>query len=376
MKVLTLAGISPSTVFSHAPLSNALRNEGHEVMMTASLEVELPTIAGLGLPAVRVTNPDVDPKEIIARGGFQVPNDPIEREQMSGRWYARLEAATLDPLLALAKDWRPDVVIGGICCYAAPLLAAHLGVPWVRHGWDIHDPRLMDLGAVEELDDLLSEVGIDGIPVPDMMIDITPPSLRPADARPTQMMRWVPGNTQRILEPWMYAKGGDARIGVTIGTGVASHGQFDLLQGILDNVRTLDAEVVVAVTDKDAVTVRERVPDIRAGWIPLDVVAPTCDVIVHQSGGSTMMTALSFGVPQVLVPEPTLYRANDMARRLVEAGVAITLTPDEATSDVIAKSCQEIISNPAYAKAAAGLRQEIAGLPSPAEVARRVEQLV
>jgi UDP:flavonoid glycosyltransferase YjiC (YdhE family) len=378
MKVIILAGIAPSTVFSHVPLATALRNAGHQVMMTASLEELIPVIAGVGLPVVRITDPELSARQIIA--GYprllQIPDDLIERETQSGRWYARLEAVTLDALLAFTEDWRPDVVIGGMASYAAPLLAKTLGVPYVRHAWDIHDPKLLDLGAADELQDELAKLGLDGLPEPDMMIDITPPSLRPHDAAPAHMMRWIAGNTQSCLEPWMYRRSERPRIGVTVGTGVANYNQYDFLQAIVENVGTLDAEVVVPVTEDAAPVLRERLKNVRAGWMPLDIVAPTCDVLVHQSGGSTMMTALSFGVPQVLIPDPTLHRANEMARRIVDAGAGISITPEEATSDVIAKHCQEIISTPSYAAAAAGLAREIAALPLPSEVARRVELLV
>ncbi|WP_131732788.1 glycosyltransferase [Actinomadura formosensis] len=378
MKALVLAGVAPSTIFSHVPLATALRNAGHQVMVTASNEEMIQTIVDVGLPAVRVTDPDVSLQQILAAGGkpVHVPTDPVERERMSGGWYARLEAATLDALLAFAEDWRPDVVIGGMASYAAPLLATRLGIPYVRHAWDIHDPHLMDLGATDDLREQLTELGLDRIPDPDMLIDITPPSLRPQGAAPAQMMRWIPGNSQCRLEPWMYTRGAGTRIGVTIGTGVANYNQYDFLQGLVENITALDAEVVVPVTEDAAPALRERLKDVRAGWIPLDVLAPTCDVLVHQTGGSTMMTALSFGVPQILIPDPAMHRVNEMARRLVESGAALALSPQEATSEAVAKTCQKIISDPGYAEAAAGLAGEIAAQPLPSEVARRVERLV
>ncbi|GAA3435894.1 glycosyltransferase [Kutzneria kofuensis] len=377
MKVLVLAGVAPSTVFSHVPLANALRNAGHQVMTTASVDELMPTISGVGLAAVRVTDPNLTPQQIIAQSGLtRVPDEPLEREIMAGRWYAHMEYVTLDALLALSKDWRPDVIISGVTSYAGPLLSAHLGVPYVRHAWDIHDPKFMDQGAQEQLREQLTALGLDGLPEPAMTIEIAPPSMRPADAAPAQMMRWIPGNSQAVLEPWMYTRGEGSRIGVTIGTGVASYNQYDFLQGVVENIATLDSEVVVAVTEDAAPTLRERLQNVRAGWIPLDVVAPTCDVLVHQTGGSTMMTGLTFGVPQVLIPDTRMYRAADMARRLAETGAAVVLTPEEATSEVIAKTCQEIITNPSYAEAAAGLAAEIAALPGPDEVARRVEALV
>lgn len=378
LKAIILAGVAPSTIFTHAPLATALRNAGHQVMMAGSVEDVIPTIAGVGLPALPITDPNLTPQQILASEAhlMQVPEDPVERERQSGRWYAKLESVTLDALQAFAADWHPDVVIGGDNSYAAPLLARRLGIPWVRHSWDIHDPRLMDEGANEQLAKHLAELGLDRLPDPDMLIDITPPSLRARDASPVQPMRWIPGNSQCRMEPWMYTKGADTRIGVTIGTGVANYKQHDFLHDIVDNVSTVGGEVVVPVTEDAAPALRERLANVRAGWIPLDILAPTCDVLVHQTGGSTMMTALSFGVPQILIPDPNQYRVNEMARRLVDAGAAVTLTPDEARTEVIAKHCQEMLSDPAYTAAAAGLAREIAAMPLPAEVARRVESLV
>jgi len=377
LKVLISAGVAPSTVFSHVPLANALRNAGHEVMTTASLDEMLPVINSVGLTAFRTTDPNKTTREIIAQAGLtRVPSDPVEREIMAGRWYSYIEYVTLDALLAFTKDWRPDVIISGVTSYAGALLAAHLGVPYVRHAWDIHDPKLMDEGAVDQLRDQLTELGLDGLPEPAMTIEIAPPSMLPASAAAAQMMRWIPGNAQCVVEPWMYKKGAAARIGVTLGTGVAQYNQYDFLQGVVENVATVDAEVVVAVTEDAAAEIKGRLKNVHAGWIPLDVVAPTCDVIVHQTGGSTMMTALSHGVPQVLIPDTGMYRACDMARRLAEAGAAVVLTKEEATSEIIAKTCQEMISDPSYAAAAAGLAREIATLPLPDEVARRVEWLV
>ncbi|RSN55632.1 MULTISPECIES: glycosyltransferase [Actinomadura] len=377
MKVIILAGVAPSTIFTHAPLATALRNAGHQVMVTSSIEEMIPVITGVGLPAVPVTDPETTPQQILAKAGLaRVPEDPVEREGLSGRWYARIETEPLDALLAFAAEWGPDVVVGGMSVYSAPLLAARLGVPYVRHAWDIHHGRLADPEASDELREELAELGLDGLPEPDMMIDVTPPSLRTPEAGPAQMMRWVPANAQSRLEPWMYTRGEGRRICVTIGTGVATYNQHDFLQGIVENISAVDAEVVVPVSDDAAPALRERMPDVKAGWIPLDVVAPTCDVIVHQTGGSTMLTALTFGVPQILIPDPGQHRACDMARRLAEAGAAVVLSPEEATSEVIAKKCQQILSDPAYAEAAAGLGREMAALPLPSEVVRRIERLV
>lgn len=378
MKVIILAGLAPSTFFAHVSLATALRDAGHQVMVTAADDEVIPVIAAAGLPALPVMEPGLTRHQMVAEAGLGgVPEDAVEREYMAGRWFALIETKPLDALLAFAEDWRPDVVIGGMLAYGAPLLAARLGVPYVRQAWDIHPTTLFDGGAAHQLRDELAELGLDGLPEPDLMIDIMPPSLRTPETKPAQMMRWIPGNSQCRLEPWMYTKGADNRIGVTVGTTVADYNQYDFVQGIVENIATLDAELAVAVPEAAVPVLRESLSEnARVGWAPLDVLAPTCDVLVHQSGGSTMMTALSFGVPQVLIPDSGQFRQTEMARRLVEAGAALMVSQEQATTEIITKKCQEIISNPGYATAAAGLAQEIAALPLPSEVARRIEWLV
>ncbi|HEX6359328.1 glycosyltransferase [Actinophytocola sp.] len=378
MKVIILSGITPSTFFAHVSLATALRDAGHQVMVTAAADDVIPSIAAAGLPALPVMEPGLTREQIFAEAGLaRVPEDAVEREYMAGRWFALIETKPLDALLAFAKDWRPDVVVGGMLAYGAPLLAARLGVPYVRQAWDIHNPKLFDAGAAFQLREALAELGLDGLPEPDMMIEVMPPSLRTPETKPAQAMRWIAGNSQCRLEPWMYTKGADTRIGVTIGTGVADYNQYDFVEGIVKNIATLDVEVAVAVPQAAVPVLRERLDEnVPVGWAPLDVLAPTCDVLVHQSGGSTMMTALSFGVPQILLPDAGQFRQGDMARRLVEAGAALTLSHEQATTEIIAETCQEMISNPSYAAAAAGLAKEIAALPLPSEVARRIEWLV
>ncbi|MDT8909765.1 glycosyltransferase [Amycolatopsis sp. PS_44_ISF1] len=379
MKVIVLAGITPSTFFAHVSLATALRDAGHQVMVTAAADDVVPAITAAGLAAVPVLPPGLTRERVTAETGlFPPPPDALERERWAGGLFAAIESRPLEALVEFGESWRPDIVIGGMLAYGAPLLAARLDVPYVRQAWDIHDPELFDAGAESQLREQLERLGLTGLPEPDLLIEVEPPSLRQPGGRPGQMMRWIPGNAQCRLEPWMYTKGAATRVGITVGTAVADYDQYDFVQGIVENVAALDVETAVAVPGEAVPTLRERMDGtgVHLGWIPLDVLAPTCDVLVHQSGGSTMMTALSFGVPQVLLPDAGQFRQVDMARRLVEAGAALTLSHEQATTEAIAEKCQEIISDPGYAAAAAGLAAEIAALPLPSEVVRRIEGLV
>jgi UDP:flavonoid glycosyltransferase YjiC (YdhE family) len=114
--------------------------------------------------------------------------------------------------------------------------------------------------------------------------------------------------------------------------------------------------------------------DVHAGWIPLDVVVSTCDLIVHHSGGVTAMTGLNAGVPQLLIPKSPY--SIGPSRRISDYGAAITLLPEDATADRVAGACREILSDPSYAKRAGALACENAALRLPADVVGDLEELV
>lgn len=211
MRILFIAGASSATVFALAPLATAVRQAGHHVVMAATQEM-MPVVAGVGLPGIPVTAKGIPDFASKDRSGnpLPVPRTPAEQMHHTGGWFARMAAESLVPLLELSACWRPDVIVGGTMSYAAPLLAARLRVPYVRHAWDAMEFAAMDAGAQEELLPELTELGLAGLPEPDLFIDISPPSIRPPHGQPVQPMRWTlatpsgssnPGCTPRASSP-------------------------------------------------------------------------------------------------------------------------------------------------------------------------------
>ncbi|MFD0039131.1 glycosyltransferase [Streptomyces anulatus] len=368
-----MAGGSMATVFSMGALASAVRNAGHQVIVSSTEEM-MPTIAGIGLPAVPFTDLSIGHFTTTDRAGNPVEFTPGGDAELrfTGAWFGRMAAAGLGPLRRLSESWRPDAVVGGTLSYVAPLLAAHLGVPFVRQSWDISETADIDAAAREELRPELDELGLSRIPAPDLLVDICPPSLRLPSAPPAQYMRWVPANPQCRLEPWMYEKGARRRVCVTSGTRVALAESAGFLRTLVKEVSPLDVEVVVAAPADAAEELRAEFPGLRAGWFPLDVVAPTCDVILHHAGGSTGMTAMQAGVPQLLIPQGVNFEAG--SRRIAEFGAAITILPGDDTPDTVTAACQELLSNSSYAQRAGRLADEIAALPLPSDVVGAIEK--
>ncbi|MER7670872.1 nucleotide disphospho-sugar-binding domain-containing protein [Kitasatospora sp. NPDC096128] len=379
MRILFVAAGSPATVFALAPLATAARNAGHQVFMAANADM-MPVVVEAGLPGLPTTELPIKHFITTDRNGRPeaIPADPVGQALFTGRWFARMAAASLAGMLELTRDWRPDVVVGGTMSYVAPLLAAHLGVPHVRQTWDAIDADGIHPGADAELRPELAELGLDRLPDPDLFIDICPPSLRPAHAAPARAMRYIPANRQRRLEPWMYTKGERPRVCVTSGSRVAKESydkNYAFLRDLADSMAAWDVELIVAAPEEVAASLRAELPDaeLRAGWVPLDVVAPTCDLLVHHAGGVSTLTGLNAGVPQLLIPKGAVLETP--ARRIADYGAAVTLLPGQDTSDGIAAACQDLLAQPAYRKHAQELSHEISAMPQPAQLVAALEQL-
>ncbi len=385
MRVLFVAAGSAATVFAMAPLATAARNAGHQVIMAANDDM-IGVITGSGLPAVSVCTLPISHFIYTDRTGqpVSIPADAAEQTLFTGRWFGRMAAAWLRPLRSLAQAWRPDLVVGGTMCYAASLLARHLGIPHVRQAWDAIEATGIDRGADEELRPELAELGLDNLPEPDLFVDVCPPSLLPPTphpARRTQPMRWISASGQRQLEPWMYTSGERPRVCLTAGSRVADgeaeqdfrRRSYEFLRSLAVAFLSLGADLVIAAPETVAASLRAELPEVRAGWIPLDVLAPTCGVIAHHGGGVTSMTAVSAGLPQVIIPQGAVLVPP--ARRLAGFGAAVTLAADPS-AQAVADACGQVLDDPWHRKRAVELSAEVAGLPPPADVVAALEDLV
>jgi UDP:flavonoid glycosyltransferase YjiC (YdhE family) len=369
MKLLFTAGGGQAAVFGAAPLATAARNAGHDILLALD-EPLLGTAEAIGLPAVSIS------AELL-RYGHELA----------------MASARLEAMVDLAEAWSPDVVVGGLS-YIPGLLATRLKVPYVRQAWV--PTADMPARAARDLRLELDRLGMAELPDPDLFIDVCPPSLRPssapAPASGGQPMRWIPRNRQRRLEPWMYTRPhGRHRVLITSGTRTLMLGiPGRSVRQLLDQLALAGAEVLIAAPEGAAEKLGIELGDVRIGWIPLDVVAPTCDLVVHHGGATTAMTVMNAGVPHLIMPDNGYGAA--VARAVAGSGAALLVTPPEQDSgadpasgqgpasgqdpaEAIAAGCREILGTPRYTEQARALAEEIAGLPTPAELVRTVEAL-
>jgi UDP:flavonoid glycosyltransferase YjiC (YdhE family) len=378
MRVLFIAaGTSPASVFAIAPLATAVRNAGHDILVAAFDELT-PSIEAVGLPPVSVvSHATTDSIKTMNRplGTIEFPFTPEKELPFLGGWFGRQAAVSLDGLLKVSRDWHPDLVVGGTLAYATSLLSASLEIPHVRQAWDWVSFTAAHPYANEELQPELALVGLAQLTDPDLFLDICPPSLKLPHAPEGSAMRWIPGNKQRKLEPWMYTKGDRPRVCVTIGSFRTEQPEmFDYLCDLVDQIKKIDVELVVAASEPAAAELRARHPDVRSGWVPLEFLAPTCDAIVHHNGGLTAMNAMNAGLPQVILSRFEAF--DESLRLLTEQGSSIVLHRGEDTAENAAKACEAILADGLYAERAGLVSDEIKSMPPPPEMIGLLEKLV
>jgi UDP:flavonoid glycosyltransferase YjiC (YdhE family) len=390
MKILFITTGSQATYYAAAPLATAARNAGHQVMMAAH-EPWVETAEAIGLPTFCFTADPIRHFMGLANPGqgLRFPEELGDEAMIGqGRGFARMGLAGLESLLELAKDWPPDVVVGNSQSYSAMLLAAHLKIPYVRHVEYLGIPFTgIAPGAEEELRPELERLGLDGLLEPDLLLDATPPSLRPSHDPVGQPVRWIPSNPQRLLEPWMYTRP-EGRRRVLITSGFRSIMFRDpgwSMPLLVSELSKMNAEVLIAASPGAAERFGPELGDARIGWIPLDVAATTCDLAIHHGGATTATTFMANGVPQLIIPEnpPEFwpnYHRKAIATAVSEFGAGQMLwpraqEPDKAPGEVIAATARELLSDPSYTEQTQFLAKEIASQPSPSEIVPMLEAL-
>ncbi|GAA0318958.1 glycosyltransferase [Actinoallomurus spadix] len=353
--MLFTAGGSQAIVFAIAPLASAARNAGHEILLAAD-ESLMEVAEAIGLPAVCI-----------------IP------ERMRFGQDVLTAAVRLDALLELAEDWAPDLIVGGLS-HVPRVFAARLGVPYVRQAWHFASMDRRDRTVLEGLAPEMRRLGVAELPEPAMFINLCPPSLRPPGSPAARSMRWAPRVRQARVEPWMYTRpDGRPRVLITAGTrNLVLDTLGTPLRALVDELTGAGAEVLVAALPEAAERLARETGDVRAGWIPLDVVAPTCDLAVHHGGATTVATMINAGVPQLLIPDMGMSR--NIAESLCGFGAALMVEErrtdaDRNPGELIGARCREMLSDPGYAERSRLLAEESASLPTPAEVLRELEAL-
>lgn len=366
MRVLVTAAV-PSHLMTVVPLAWALRAMGCEVLVAGKPEVTR-TARAAGLCTADVTEADPGREARRRAGAASASDGPPDWARMGDNWRARV-ANVIDGYLDVARAFGPDLVITDPIEYSGPVLAGVLGVPYAVHRWG---PESLSSEAFPHaraaLAGLCAGLGAaDSYGEPAAIIDPCPPSLQSPEATPaSHPMRFVPFNGAGDAPQW--PSDGRTRICVSLGmfgfSALAEYGSASVLDVLARGLEgRTDLDVVLPAPAEHLDRVRDLPAPVRVvPQVPLHTILGGCDLVLHHGGSGTALTAATFGLPQLVLPQAHPALAS-CAECLVKTGVA------REAGTAPAAVIDEVLASGREAERAAELREELMALPTPAQTA-------
>lgn len=398
------------------PLAHVLQSAGHEVRVSTGVHGQIvgrsdveATITAAGLTAVplgaREPEPTGDSAQPFSASSLRVPGALVQpigeeswrvvRDELIAlfSWHvcpdstAQGRFPVLEDLVAFARAWQPDLLLWDFLGPAASIAAEAIGIPHVRmvfaedkmalvDEWQPADddrfgqwmrPLLQRYGLTYSKQMLLGQCSIDAN------------SIRTGQARSVRYlpMRRIPYNGAESLPAWLHQPPKLPRVCLTLGWSIMRNlDHFDLSAAELSKVASaLGVEMVVTLAP-DQLTDDGALPDnIRAaGYVPLNVLLPTCSAIVHHGGTGTLAAAIAHRTPQLIIPVANWNEAAD-ARHIQDHGAGLILDSRNFSTERLHDHLQRILNEPTFQTGANDLHTQSLSTPSPIEMASILERL-
>ncbi len=364
------------------PIAYAARKSGH-VITFAGQTAMMSTVEGAGFSAfdtggstlrtspqiVPLTVPDIEQEEQVIRKGFALRT-------------ARERASTLLPLYA---RWKPDVIVCDEMDFGAMIAAEHLAIPHatviVLAAGGFARPELI-AGSLNQVraEHALPPDPDATMPGRHLILSPVPPSFRdphhplPVTAHAIRPLVLEDVSDQAIPD-WITDPDRLPLVYFTLGT-IFNLESGDLFQRVLAGLRNLPIDLVVTVgRELDPAVLGPQPAHVRIEqFVPQAMLLPYCDLVISHGGSGSVIGALAFGVPQVLIPMGADQLHN--AQRGKELGFARILDPITLTPDDVRETVTAMLANDSARDRAHQLRNEICALPGSAYAVGLLEQLV
>jgi len=287
-------------------------------------------------------------------------------------------------LLALVKQWQPDVIVRGSMDFAAYLVADACNIPHATAGNGLIMPRsMLKMMVGEPLAAARNRYGLS--PDPDLVgldhylyLCMTPPDYQYPDTnvptlhfiRPT-----VEDNVyhQDQLPAWLDSLPDRPTIYITMGT--TFNRAPALFTTILEGLRYEALNLIVTVGQtQDPQRFGPQPPNVYIErYIPMTLLLPRCEAVICHGGANTVMTTLSYGLPIFLTPIAADQPFH--AQRCADLGVGLTLLAAYLKPDAVRSSVRKLLDEAHFRQTAQRLQREIEAMPGPEYAVELLAQL-
>jgi UDP:flavonoid glycosyltransferase YjiC (YdhE family) len=359
------------------PLALASADAGHEAVIASGP----PFLGRLPLLTVPGYPPNLELDWAIQEARRRHPE--LHDQDFSMAMFADVTAEAVAPTMIEQCDrLRPDLVIYEAMNTGAGVATSVLGIPAAAYAiglvsfiyGSLHGATVGYQHAMW-LERDRTPPGENGL-LAAALINPAPPTLRrqSEDETVTIPIRSVAYNESTAEVPrWLIAKRTRPRVYLTLGT--VAFGAVEVLSRAVAEIAALDVDLLVTVGPEGEPAALGELPDnvYVERFVAQSAVLPLVDLIVHHGGTGTVLSALEVGLPQLLLPQGADQFFN--ADILTTAGAARALPNDAQQPGAIGEAVQALLGDAPERQTAGRLRDEIAGMPSPAEVVPALVQL-
>jgi UDP:flavonoid glycosyltransferase YjiC (YdhE family) len=361
------------------PLARAFADEGHDVAFATSASfADRVHRAGFDLLPAGIDQDELERRFAPVRAHLRtLPVAERRPLAFAGRFAANEAPVKLHPLREIVAEWQPALVVHESGDLAAPIVAAAAGLPSVHHSFGRLIPTACFERAAPEIDPLWRELGLEPEPLcgayRGTYADLCPPSFQsttpPQGIQVEPVRPLFPAAVGETAPAWLAGRRGRPLIYVTLGT---VHNDVSVFRTLLDGLEGVDCDVLATVGNGNDPLALEPVPAnaLVERYVPQAYVLPHAAVVVAHGGSGSILATFAHGLPTLLLPQAA--DQFDNAARCAEIGAGLVLLPGDVTAEAVREAAETLLAEPAYGDRAAELAEEVAAMPHPAEVARRL----
>ena len=373
MKILFAAIGAYGHLYPMMPLALAAAEAGHQVTVATGEpfldRLPLPTVpAYTGLPL----------KDVEAETRRRHPD--ARGMDLSAALFADVAAGHIGPtMIENCERLEPDLMVYEVLNTGAGLAADILKVPAVTFSISLSHTfsPLVHQATITHQRALWSTRGLEPPEGPLMaaaLLDPVPPSLQsfggdsPIEVIAIRSVAY--GDVASELPRWLAEPKTRPRIYLTLGT--VSFGAVEVLRRVIEETASLDLDVLVAVGPEGDPSLLGDLPDrVRVErFVAQSRVLGLVDLMVHHGGTGSVLGALEAGIPQLILPQGADQFVN--ADLLSQVGAARAVLEPEPPAGTIREAVSALIGASDERRVARRLRDEMAAMPSPAEVVDRL----
>jgi hypothetical protein len=391
--VRVLFTVHPAAGHLHplVPVAGALSEAGHQVAVASAASFR-PEVASFGLEHL-----DAGLDWLISDGSTWDAFPPMPPPGPDFPAWVVLTLADITTrrmvpdLLAIAGEWRPDLIVREGMEFGGCIAAEVVGMPHASVAGNAYaavDSPEIDYFpgnrrmVAEPMARHRERFGLP--PDPDVRMPFrhlhmcfTPPSWdgtaapRPANTRFMRHTSTMSPGAQ--LPDWVERLPERPTVLASLGT------VFNKTPGVLEAIVGALAEeplnVIVAIgRDQDPARFGPQPDHVRLeAYVAQPLLLGHCHAFVTHGGFNSVKEALSAGVPMVVVPISADQPYS--AERCADLGAGVTVAAGERSPDAIRDAVRRVLADPGYRTAARDFQAEMAALPGPEQMVELLERL-